>query len=181
MVWIAWLVLGCIWSFGKSDCSVVSPVLDQIVLIVLYCHLSMLGMMVALIVCGVSALPVLYFLKPELFVEPPRGATKSLIDSTTLRLTYQPSYSARMLAARPEDQEAKTVDAVADEQQQAEAEGRDDEEKDTCAICLSEYMAGEEIRELRCRHRFHASCAESWLETNKTCAACRRPIDLPQP
>jgi hypothetical protein len=126
--------------------------------------LTVIGLLVAAVVCAASALPALYFLRPELFVDPPRGATKALIDRTTKRSTYQPHPSR----GRSAEEKGK----------EGEGEGeKEEEEEGACAICLSEYEAGEEVRELGCGHVFHASCAEAWLLTNKTCAACRRPID----
>ncbi|XP_019152353.1 PREDICTED: RING-H2 finger protein ATL43-like [Ipomoea nil] len=53
-----------------------------------------------------------------------------------------------------------------------------------CAICLSEFVAGEVGRELeRCRHVFHASCVEKWLlhgEGHGSCPLCRSPVVLPE-
>jgi hypothetical protein len=126
-------------------------------------HLVMVGTLVAVILCAASAMPVLYFVRPDLFNEPSRGATKSLIDRTTKRTTY-----------RPPAQRSSGDNADNDEENESEKE----DEGESCAICLSEYVAGEEVRELGCGHMFHANCAEAWLQTNKTCAACRRPIDL---
>lgn len=46
----------------------------------------------------------------------------------------------------------------------------------SCSICLSEYMEGEEGRELQCKHRFHRDCLEKWLQecqSSATCPICR--------
>lgn len=45
-----------------------------------------------------------------------------------------------------------------------------------CSICLSEYIEGEEGRELQCKHRFHRNCLEKWLQecpSSATCPICR--------
>ena len=126
-------------------------------------HLVMVGTLVAVILCAASAMPVLYFVRPDLFNETPRGATKSLINRTTKRTTYQPP--------------GQRSSGDNYEENKKEKENENEEEGEACAICLSEYVAGEEVRELGCGHMFHAHCAEAWLQTNKTCAACRRPID----
>jgi hypothetical protein len=131
-------------------------------------HLVMVGTLVAVILCAASAMPVLYFVRPDLFNEPSRGATKSLIDRTTKRTTYQPPTQRSSRDKADNDEENK---------KEKENESEKEDEGEACAICLSEYVAGEEVRELGCGHMFHANCAEAWLQTNKTCAACRRPID----
>lgn len=34
---------------------------------------------------------------------------------------------------------------------------------DECIICLEEYQEGEKIRTLPCKHLFHSTCIQSWL------------------
>ncbi|RAL52991.1 hypothetical protein DM860_016226 [Cuscuta australis] len=44
-----------------------------------------------------------------------------------------------------------------------------------CAICLSEYEDGDEIRVLPlCRHGFHAECIDTWLGSHSSCPSCRQ-------
>ncbi|CAA7389078.1 unnamed protein product [Spirodela intermedia] len=49
-----------------------------------------------------------------------------------------------------------------------------------CAICLSTVEEGDEMRELKCRHAFHRSCMDEWLDYGRsTCPLCRVPLLAP--
>ncbi|KZV14594.1 hypothetical protein F511_42175 [Dorcoceras hygrometricum] len=53
-------------------------------------------------------------------------------------------------------------------------------ESSECAVCLSPYEEGEEIRRLKCKHTFHRSCLDTWLQQDAaTCPLCRRTV-LPE-
>lgn len=44
-----------------------------------------------------------------------------------------------------------------------------------CAICLSEFAAGDEILVLpQCSHTFHVACIETWLGSHSSCPSCRQ-------
>jgi len=44
-----------------------------------------------------------------------------------------------------------------------------------CAICLTEFSAGDEIRVLpQCGHGFHVSCIDTWLGSHSSCPSCRQ-------
>lgn len=49
---------------------------------------------------------------------------------------------------------------------------------DRCAVCLYEFEGQEEIRRLtNCRHIFHRSCLDRWMDCDqKTCPLCRTPF-----
>lgn len=50
-----------------------------------------------------------------------------------------------------------------------------------CAVCLSVYEEGDEIRKLRkCNHTFHKDCVDTWLQQDlATCPLCRSMV-LPE-
>ncbi|KAJ6717871.1 RING-H2 FINGER PROTEIN ATL52-LIKE [Salix purpurea] len=44
----------------------------------------------------------------------------------------------------------------------------------TCAICLSEFEEGEELRILpECLHSYHVECIDMWLHSHTNCPMCR--------
>nr|XP_043607843.1 brassinosteroid-responsive RING protein 1-like [Erigeron canadensis] len=49
---------------------------------------------------------------------------------------------------------------------------------ESCAVCLYEFDGGDEIRRLtNCRHIFHRSCLDRWMDHDqKTCPLCRTPL-----
>ncbi|GFZ16454.1 E3 ubiquitin-protein like [Actinidia chinensis var. chinensis] len=54
---------------------------------------------------------------------------------------------------------------------------------ESCAVCLYEFDGGDEIRRLtNCRHVFHRSCLDRWMDHDRrTCPLCRTrfvPDDL---
>ncbi|GMI94914.1 hypothetical protein HRI_003160700 [Hibiscus trionum] len=47
-----------------------------------------------------------------------------------------------------------------------------------CAVCLSVFEDGDEVRQLpRCKHSFHASCIDMWLYSHSDCPLCRASVD----
>lgn len=46
---------------------------------------------------------------------------------------------------------------------------------DSCVVCLYDFETGDEVRELKtCRHVFHRSCLDRWMDCNQlTCPLCR--------
>lgn len=50
-------------------------------------------------------------------------------------------------------------------------------EQTKCAICLGDYVEGEELMTLPCTHNFHCTCVQHWLQESNTCPVCRREVD----
>ncbi|KAJ9177652.1 hypothetical protein P3X46_012847 [Hevea brasiliensis] len=46
-----------------------------------------------------------------------------------------------------------------------------------CAVCLSEFLEGESVRKLKCKHTFHKDCLDKWLQQYlATCPLCRTKV-----
>ncbi|CAL1390211.1 unnamed protein product [Linum trigynum] len=45
-----------------------------------------------------------------------------------------------------------------------------------CVICLEEWKAGEVVKEMPCKHRFHGGCVEKWLGIHGSCPVCRHQM-----
>lgn len=44
-----------------------------------------------------------------------------------------------------------------------------------CAICLTEFDSGDEIRVLpQCGHGFHVTCIDTWFGSHSSCPSCRQ-------
>ncbi|KAI8069664.1 hypothetical protein BC940DRAFT_297237 [Gongronella butleri] len=51
----------------------------------------------------------------------------------------------------------------------------------TCIICLEDFLHEQSvIRELECKHIYHADCIDSWLSRNQICPLCKTPCVLPE-
>ena len=51
-----------------------------------------------------------------------------------------------------------------------------DNEKKQCAICLENYVNGDESIALPCIHIFHAKCIKTWLTSHNNCPSCKVEI-----
>ncbi|EOY07552.1 hypothetical protein QUC31_011267 [Theobroma cacao] len=53
--------------------------------------------------------------------------------------------------------------------------------EETCAVCLSDFKEGEQIRVLPdCLHIFHVACIDAWLNLHSNCPLCRADTSPPE-
>eukprot|EP00118_Oscarella_pearsei_P018469 m.189333 g.189333 ORF g.189333 m.189333 type:complete len:476 (+) comp39407_c0_seq8:256-1683(+) len=45
-----------------------------------------------------------------------------------------------------------------------------------CVVCLDEYVKGDVLRVLPCKHEFHKKCIDPWLLSKRTCPMCKLDI-----
>lgn len=55
----------------------------------------------------------------------------------------------------------------------SEPQNRVIREPATCSICLDN-ISNSDVKELRCNHKFHRNCINTWLQDNNTCPLCRQ-------
>lgn len=48
------------------------------------------------------------------------------------------------------------------------------EDQRTCSICIDDFVLGDIVYRLSCRHQFHVDCLQMWLFYQKTCPNCRQ-------
>ena len=56
------------------------------------------------------------------------------------------------------------------------ARGADENENETCSVCLSQMETGEEAKRLGCKHVYHPACIDRWLERSRLCPVCKRDV-----
>ncbi|XP_073298601.1 RING-H2 finger protein ATL1-like [Primulina huaijiensis] len=72
------------------------------------------------------------------------------------------------------------LDSVFSFKYKNEVAGQDIRNESECAVCLSVFEEGEELRQLPiCKHSFHAPCIDMWLYSHMNCPICRCPVEPP--
>ena len=52
----------------------------------------------------------------------------------------------------------------------------ENENIDTCSICLYGYKEGEPLVKLNCSHIYHTECIFDWFKKNRNCPLCRLSV-----
>lgn len=102
-------------------------------------------------------------------------STRRRVDGapTTLVMLSRQGRSNQEMAARRRVEELVSFKYQKDEEAATAASVGSVE----CAVCLSMFEEGEEIKQLpRCKHSFHASCIDMWLSSHLDCPICRSSI-----
>lgn len=95
------------------------------------------------------SLVTLYFCFGHTFQYPPVSSTNKDLKKKVLKTLPKLTYSTQTMA----------------------------EKFSECAICLTEFVAGDEIRVLpKCGHCFHVTCIDTWFETQCSCPCCRKSL-----
>eukprot|EP00404_Azadinium_spinosum_P015402 CAMPEP_0180515652 /NCGR_PEP_ID=MMETSP1036_2-20121128/53443_1 /TAXON_ID=632150 /ORGANISM="Azadinium spinosum, Strain 3D9" /LENGTH=168 /DNA_ID=CAMNT_0022527287 /DNA_START=37 /DNA_END=539 /DNA_ORIENTATION=+ len=75
-----------------------------------------------------------------------RSIDRSVLEAATSVVTCKGAESS--LQVHPDEEASEPKDSAGDDQ---------------CTICLEDFQAGEELRVLPCKHRYHRSCVDCWL------------------
>jgi hypothetical protein len=153
LFWFVWFVVGMVWIFGVSakQCPSTAPHLYNmsLVLMLVQTVLLTLGMMFCCCSCCLLS----------------------------LQAVLGPAIASQLASAAPSGATKKMINNL--KMQTYSDKLGIDADHSSCAICLSDYEKGQELRFLPCNHHFHAECVDRWLKTNKSCPFCKRCIDKP--
>ncbi|KAG0078146.1 hypothetical protein BGZ93_010080 [Podila epicladia] len=90
------------------------------------------------------------------------SSSSSLSLSLSLSLSEKPKSCSTELSCEPRKKELPFANANA---------------QTMCAICLSEYEVGEQVRTLPCYHQYHQACVDPWLlQVASLCPICKRDL-----
>lgn len=146
MFWIAWGIVGIVWTFQAKQCATSIPAVYTVCFILAIFHLLVVGLPLLICCLSIPGGMAMYYLYPRFFgLEPILKASPKLIKKVTRLVKY--------------------------------TEGSLPLEDACCAICLCEYVEGDDMRYLNCGHHFHSDCVTDWLMRNKACPFCKTDID----
>lgn len=48
--------------------------------------------------------------------------------------------------------------------------------EEMCPICFSDFVIGENVKIINCKHLFHSDCLIEWLKYKKQCPTCKTKV-----
>ncbi|CAN0298105.1 unnamed protein product [Pylaiella littoralis] len=145
IVGLVWFVIGHMWLLSKGDCETPSdsPIYKLCLVYIIITYIHICLPCILLMLL----VPVLCFCLP-----------------CVIRLMGMLQGTQTQKGARQEEIEKLPTVKF------GEMQNMQDE---SCPICLVDYEAEDELRNLPCDHAFHKPCADSWLAVNASCPNCR--------
>ncbi|KAL6201378.1 hypothetical protein ACLB2K_025092 [Fragaria x ananassa] len=167
-----WWILGFYWvTAGGESLTTDSPqlywititflALDVVFVVICVAVASLIG--IAVCFCLPCIIAILYAVTDQ------EGATKEEID-------HLPKYKFRKKSdfEKVNGEIQESFGGIMTEcNTDAPTEHALSQEDAECCICLCAYDDGTELRELPCRHHFHCTCIDKWLQINATCPLCK--------
>ncbi|GJQ08596.1 hypothetical protein GpartN1_g387.t1 [Galdieria partita] len=147
--YLVWFIVGSIWLSECETCNKTAPHLYRLVLALVVIYYALLGLPLACFCLIMCCLP--------LFIR--------------LLLPYAESTQRRR-------GRAATAEQINHLPCSSYVRGSFEREEDTsCVICLTDYIEGDMIRHLPCKHHYHKKCIDEWLALDKSCPLCKKDID----
>jgi len=147
--YLVWFIVGSIWLSECETCNKTAPRLYRLVLALVVIYYALLGLPLACFCLIMCCLP--------LFIR--------------LLLPYAESTQRRR-------GRAATLEQINSLPCSSYVHGSFEREEDTsCVICLTDYIDGDMIRHLPCKHHYHKKCIDEWLALDKSCPLCKKDID----
>jgi len=145
MTMFAWFVCGNVWTFSAQECD---PTLHTAALVLVLFIYFCISLPLIIILLIIFCLPFAALLLPILI---------------------------RYLPEQTNAEKAATMAQIETLEKRTFTAGDYEEADANCCICLSDYAPGAELRVLPCRHHFHTTCVDQWLQTSAVCPLCKTP------
>jgi len=147
LFWIIWAFVGIVRTFQAKSCAQFIPAVYTLCLILAIVNCIIVGLPLLVCCLSIPGGAIAYYFYPRVFGVEP-------IRKASPRLIKKVTTVTKFTA----DCGIAAEDAC-------------------CAICLCEYVEGDELRSLNCNHHFHSECVTDWLMLNKLCPFCKTEID----
>ncbi|KAM0944850.1 putative transcription factor C2H2 family [Dioscorea sansibarensis] len=168
-----WFVVGNVWVFGGHSSATDAPNLYR--LCIAFLAFSCIGYALPFILCATicCCLPcIVSVLGIREDMSHNRGATPDVINAL-------PCYKFKYKRGQNGDDSgisSENMDEVGILAAGTDKERLISAEDTVCAICLTKFTDGIELRELPCSHFFHMECIDKWLKLNALCPLCKAEV-----